>query len=112
MGWPEMAGKVKNSPVITVATAAASPARSGRVRRRLALKFGRRDCPEVAHLPVQRVKLCGGRWCLVWSDLSRLSNEQKVQLGSRFGELLPIVFGVQKVSWGLGFHLESQTMFI
>ena len=55
MGWPEMAGKVKNSPVITVAAAAASPARSGRVRRRLALKFGLRDRPEVAHLPVWRV---------------------------------------------------------
>ena len=107
-----MAGKVKNIPVITVAAVAASPARSGYVRRRLAVKFGRRDRPEVAHLPVRRVYLCGGRWCLVWSDLSRLSNDQKVQLGSRFGELLPRVFGVQKVSWGLGFHLESHTMFI
>ena len=55
MGWPEMAGKIKNSPVITVAAIAASPARSGRVRRRLAMKFGRRDRTEVAHLPVQRV---------------------------------------------------------
>ena len=41
--WSEMAGKVKNSPVITVATAAASSAVSGRVRRRLAVKFGPRD---------------------------------------------------------------------
>ena len=55
MGWPEMAEKVKNSPVIMVAVAAASPARSGRVRRLLAVKFGRRDRPEVAHLPVRRV---------------------------------------------------------
>ena len=51
MGWPEVAGNVKNSPVIIMA-AAASPARSGRVRRRLAVKFSRRDRPEVAHLPV------------------------------------------------------------
>ena len=46
------------------------------------------------------------------SYLSRVANEQKAQLGSRFGELLPRVFGAQKVSWGLGFHLESQTIFI
>ena len=52
----KMAGKVKNSPVITVAAAAAaSPARSRRVLRLLAMKFGRRDRPEVAHLPVWRV---------------------------------------------------------
>ena len=38
---PEMAEKVKNSPVITVVAAAASPSRSGRVRPRLAVKFGR-----------------------------------------------------------------------
>ena len=51
-GWPEVAGKVKNSPVITMVAAAASPARSGSVRRRLAVKFGWLDRPEVAHLPV------------------------------------------------------------
>ena len=54
-GVAGIAEKVKNSPVITVAAVAASPARSGRVQRRLALKFGRRDRPEVAHLPVRRV---------------------------------------------------------
>ena len=79
MGWPEVAvngnKKVKNSLVITVAAAAASPARSGHVRRWLAVKFGRRDRPEVAHLPVLRVYSNSFRWCLVWSDLSRLSNE-------------------------------------
>ena len=52
------------------------------------------------------------RWCLVWFDLSRLAIEQKAQFGSRFGELLSRVFGAQRVSLGLGFHLESQTMFI
>ena len=34
------------------------------------------------------------------------------QLGSRFGELFPRVLGVQELSWGLGFHLASQVMFI
>ena len=75
MGWPEVAGKVKNSPVITVAAAAASPARSRSVQQRLAVKFGRRDRPEVVHLPVRRMYSNSRRWCLVWSDLSRLSNE-------------------------------------
>ena len=75
MGWPEVVEKVKNSLVITVAAAAASPARSGRVRRRLAVKFSRRDRPEVAHLPVQCVYSNSHRWYLVWSDFSRLSNE-------------------------------------
>ena len=55
MGWPEMAEKVKNSPVIMVAAVAASPALSESVRRRLAVKFGRRDRPEVVHLPVWHV---------------------------------------------------------
>ena len=76
------------------------------------MKFHRRDHLDVAHLLVQRVSPVADRWCLVWSDLSRLANEQKAQLGSRFGELFPRVFGAQKVSWGLGFHLASQTMFI
>ena len=76
------------------------------------MKFGQSDRPEVAHLPVRHMYSNSRRWCLVWSDLSRLANEQKVQLGSRFGELLPRVFGVQKVSWWLGFHLESKVMFI
>ena len=34
------------------------------------------------------------------------------QLGSRFGELFPRVLGAQELSWGLGFHLASQVMFI
>ena len=55
MGWPEMAGKVKNSPAITVAASVASPARSGRVRRHLAMKLGRSDRTEVAHLLVRHV---------------------------------------------------------
>ena len=43
MGWPEMAKKIKNSPVTTMAAVAASPARSRLVRRRLAVKSYRRD---------------------------------------------------------------------
>ena len=96
----------------TVAAAAASPARSRRIWRRFSVKFHRRDCLDVAHLLGRRVSPVAGRWCLVWSNLSRLANEQKGQLSSRFGELFPRVFGAQKVSWGLGFHLASQTMFI
>ena len=76
------------------------------------MKFHRRDRLDVAHLLGRRVSPVAGWWCLVWSDLSRLANEQKAQLGSQFGELFPRVFGAQKVSWGLGFHLVSQTMFI
>ena len=76
------------------------------------MKFHRRDRLDVAHLLGWRVSLVAGQWCLVRSNLSRLANEQKAQLGSRFGELFPRVFGAQKVSWGLGFHLPSQTMFI
>ena len=62
MGWPEVAENVKNSPVITVAAVATSPARSGRVRRRLAVKFGWRDRSEVAHLPVWRMYSNSRRW--------------------------------------------------
>ena len=76
------------------------------------MKFHRRDRLDVAHLLGRRVSPVAGWWCLVWFDLSRLANEQKAQLGSQFGELFPRVFGAQKVSWGLGFHLVSQTMFI
>ena len=33
-------------------------------------------------------------------------------LCSRFGELFPRVLELKRVFWGLGFHLESQAMFI
>ena len=92
--------------------AAASPARSRRVRWWFAVKFYRRDRLDVAHLLGQRVSPVADRWCLVWSDISRLAIEQKAQFGSQFGELLPRIFEAQRVSWGLGFHLESLTMFI
>ena len=68
------------------------------------MKFHRRDLLDVAHHLGCRVSPVAGRWCLVWSNLSRLANEQKAQLGSRFRELFPMVLGAQKVSWGLGFH--------
>ena len=76
------------------------------------MKFHRRDRLDVAHLVGRHVSQVAGRWCLVWSDLSWLASEQRIQLGSRFGELFPRVFGAQKVSWGPGFHLTSQTMFL
>ena len=53
MGWPEVAGngrKIKKIPVTHGGRAAASPARSGRVRRRLAVKFYLRDRLDVAQL--------------------------------------------------------------
>ena len=109
---PENGRKSQNLWWFTVVAAAASPARSRRVRRRFAVKFHRRDRLDVAHLLGRHVSSVAGRCCLVWSDLSRLANEQKAQLGSRFGELFPRVFGAQKVSWGLGLHLASQTIFI
>ena len=110
--WPEMAEKSRICQWFTVAVAAASPARSLRVRLRFTVKFHRRDLLDVAHLLGRRMSPVAGQWCLVWFDFSRLAIEQKAQFGFRFGELLPRVFGAQRVSWGLGFHLESQTMFI
>ena len=106
--WPE----ITKSDDKTVQSPSGSPARSRRIRRRLAVKFYGRHRPEVAHLMVQSVYSKNGRWCLVWFNLPRRTNGQNDPTRSRFGELLPRVFGAQKVSWGLGFHLESQTMFI
>ena len=76
------------------------------------MKFHQRDRLDVAHLLGWRVSSVDGRWCLVCSDLSRLAVNKKTKVGSRFGELFPRVFGAQNVSWGLGFYLASQTMFI
>ena len=106
--WPE----ITKSGDKTVQPPSGSPARSRRVRLRLAVKFYSRHRPAVAHLMVRCVYSNNGRWCLVWFNLPRRANGQNDPTRSRFGELLPRVFGAQKVSWGLRFHLESQTMFI
>ena len=76
------------------------------------MKFYGRHRPVVAHLMVRRMYSNSGRWWLVWFNLPRRANGQNDPTLSRFEELLPRVFGAQKVSWVLGFHLESQTMFI
>ena len=110
--WPKNGRKSQKSGDKTVQPPSGSPARSRCVRWRLAVKFYGRHRPVVAHLKVRRVYSNSGRWCLVWFNLPRRANGQNDPTRSQFGELLPRVFGAQKVSWGLGFHLESQTMFI
>ena len=110
--WPENGRKSKKSGDKTVQQPSGSPARSRCVRRRLAVKFYSRHRPVVEHLMVWCVYSKSGWWRLVWFNLPRRVNGQNDTTRSRFGELLPRVFGAQKVSWGLGFHLEYQTMFI
>ena len=110
--WPKNGRKSQKSGDKTVQPPSGSPARSRRVRRRLAVKFHGRYRPVVEHLMVQRMYSNSGRWCLIWFNLPRRANGQNDPTRSRFGELLLRVFGAQKVSWGLGFHLESQPMFI
>ena len=76
MGWPEVAGNGRKSQEQSgdhggrrfAGPIQARPAAVGR-------EFGRRDRPEVVHLPVRAVYSNSRRWCLVWSDLSLLSNE-------------------------------------
>ena len=87
MGWPEMARKSRIFWWFTVAAAAASPARLAAVRHEIPPEGSSGCCAP------PRPACVAGRWCLVWSDLSRLANEQKAQLSTRFGELFPRVFG-------------------
>ena len=110
--WPKNGRKSQKSGDKMVQPPSDSPARSRRVRRWLAVKFYGRHRSVVAHLIVRCVYSNSGRWCLVWFNLPRRANGQNDPTQSRFGELLSRVFGAQKVSWGLGFHLEYQTMFI
>ena len=74
--WPEMAKKSRNARLPTVAAAAASPTRSRRVRRWLAVKFHGRLCLDVLLPSVRHVYSDSGRWCLVWSNLPWLANGQ------------------------------------
>ena len=61
-----------------MAAAAASSARSRRVRQRFTVKLHRRDSLDVVHLLGWRLLPVAGLWCLVWSDLSRLAIEKKL----------------------------------
>ena len=71
MGWPELAGngqKIKKLPVTHggrrrrfAGPIPALPARSRRVRRRLAVKFYGKDRPVLALLPIRCVYSSGGR---------------------------------------------------
>ena len=60
----------------TVQPPSGSPARSRRIRRRLAVKFYGRHRPVLAHLMVWRVYSNSGWWCLVWFNLPRRTNGQ------------------------------------
>ena len=77
--WPENGRKSQNSGEKSVQPPSGSPARSRRVRRRLAVKFYVRHRPAVAHLVVRRVYSNSGRWCLVWYDSSRRTDGYSAQ---------------------------------
>ena len=74
--WLENGRKSQKSGDKTVQPPSGSPARSRRVRRRLAVKFYGRHRPVVAHFMVRRVYSNNGRWCLVWFNLPRRANGQ------------------------------------
>ena len=63
--WSENGRKSQNSDEKSVQPPLVSPARSRRVRQRLAVKFYGRHRPAMAHLVVRRVYSNFGRWCLV-----------------------------------------------
>ena len=105
--------KITNFPVVHGGSrrrfAGSIPARPAAVRREIPPTGSSGCCA-----PPRPARVAGGRPVVsrLVRSLTGLAIEQKAQFGSRFGELLPRVFGAQRVSWGLGFHLESQTMFI
>ena len=111
--WPKMAEKSRNFRCPTVAAAAASPALSGHVQRRLAVKFHRHDRLDVLLPPVLRMYSDGGRNRLLWLKLERLANGSKrpslvlTSLGS-----FSRVFGAQSECLGLGFPLSRKAMYI
>ena len=83
MGWLEVAGKfpkIMNFSMVQGGRchcfACPIPARPAAVR----VKFHRQDRLDVAHLLGRCVSPVAGRWCLVWSNLSRLVNKQKPNL--------------------------------
>ena len=90
-----------------------SPARSGRVRRRLARKFYQRGRLVVLLLPGQRVYSGGGR-----NRLPRLKHDwpkngsKRPNSGFRVFGVFSQVLGLKMSVLGLGFYLARKTMFI
>ena len=78
MGWPEVAGNGRKSQEQSCDHGGRRRRFVGPIRARPAVVGSEifwRDRPEVAHLPVRSVYSNFRWWCLVWSDLSWLSNE-------------------------------------
>ena len=94
MGWPEMAEKSRNARLPTVAVAAASPARCALSPRPARVADGWQEVRPLVQSSTAHKWPNGPTLC------------------SRFGELFPRVLELKRVFWGLGFHLESQAMFI
>ena len=78
--WPKNCRKSQNSGEKMVKPVSGLPARSWRIRRRLAVKFYGRHRPAVAHLVVWRLYSNSRRWCLIWSDLSRRAGGYSAQM--------------------------------
>ena len=80
-----------------------SPIRSGRVRQRFAVIFGRQGCLTLPFLPGRRVCKDGGRNCLPWLKPNWPENGSKrPNSGSRgFGEIFS-GFGAEMSVLGLG----------
>ena len=78
--WPKIGRKSQNSGEKTVQPPSGSPARSRRVRRRLAIKFYGRHRPAVTHLVVWCMYSNSRRWCLIWSDFSRRAGGYSAQM--------------------------------
>ena len=96
-----------------MAVAAASPARSGRVWLRPAVKFHRHDRLEVLLPPVWCMYSDSGRNRLLWLKLERPANGSKrpslVLTGLRS---FSRIFGAQSECLGLGFPLAHKAMYI
>ena len=116
MGWPEVAvnGQKSGKPPVT----------HGGRRRRFVDPIPVRPAVVRSETSLAAASECAlsprpERVADGWSEVRPLvlsSTERKwpndPTLCSRFGELFPRVLELKRVFWGLGFHLESQAMFI
>ena len=116
MGWPELVGngqKIKKLPVTLVVATAASPARSRRFRRRLAVKFYGRLRMDVLLPHVRCVYSESVRNRLLWFKLERPTNGLKRPILVLTGlRSFSRVFGAQSECLGLGFPLARKAMYI